>query len=169
MIRSSYSTKICRKDVKALSAAAFLTGFLCPFASLRGKTFSSRRFTIVSTVLLSICLIMGAQAQTSTKTDEPTRGSITGKVVNESGQPLAGAYVLLRVINSQTGRSVTTDSEGNFAVSGLDAGLYTLFANAPAYTPLVSDYPAYYRVGDSVRLELIRGGVITGSVINGAG
>ncbi len=71
-----------------------------------------------------------------------------------------------------TNRTAQTNSEGGFQVSGLDNGLYYVSAFAPAHVspPIDPDEtPRMYRVGDSVRLDLVRGGVITGTVTNGTG
>jgi Carboxypeptidase regulatory-like domain len=126
-------------------------------------------------LLIALCVVLPAQqpAPTPRKTDEPTIGNIDGKVVNESGQSLAGASVFVRPLNSPgSGRSTTTDVEGNFRVNGLEPALYTVSANAPAYTmvtPLFTNTPTYYRIGDTVRIDMIRGGAITGTVTNGLG
>ena len=61
-----------------------------------------------------------------------TTGTITGRVVNESGQPLSNASVFIR--GSQPllqPRTTTTDSEGNFQVAGLEPVLYGISASAP--------------------------------------
>ena len=102
--------------------------------------------------------------------EPPTIGLISGKIVNEAGQPLAGAAVYVRPLNpSNPARTTTSDAEGNFRVNNLDPGLYTIIANAPAYTLDSAAGPTYYRIGDSVRLQMIRGGVITGTVTNALG
>ncbi|HXR99716.1 MAG TPA: carboxypeptidase-like regulatory domain-containing protein [Pyrinomonadaceae bacterium] len=128
-------------------------------------------------VLLLLCGAVCFVAQEKTpsnnmgKTDQPTIGSIDGKVVNESGQPMAGAGVYVRTVNSGFNRSTTTDLEGNFRVNGLETGLYIVSANTPAYTnaPGDPDAPKYYRIGDSVRVDMVRGGAITGTVTNAMG
>jgi hypothetical protein len=128
------------------------------------------------TLILLTWLSVGVQGQEqspiSKTREEPATGEITGKVVNETGQPLAGAAVLVRSANNRLGgRSTTADSEGNFRVAGLEAGLYSVGANAPAYTSGVDPILAttYYRIGDNVRLEMVRGGAITGMVTNAFG
>ena len=127
-------------------------------------------------LILAIPLCVAAQTPVQSpgpRTNEPTTGTITGKVVNETGQPMPGAATFIRSVNNfGTGRTTATDSEGNFQVGGLEAGLYTIAASAPAYTSIPADPNApttYYRIGDSVRLELVRGGVITGTVTNALG
>jgi Carboxypeptidase regulatory-like domain len=106
-------------------------------------------------------------------TQEPAIGSITGSVVNESGQPLAGVRIGIREVSGgSAGRSSLTDAEGNFHIDGLGPALYFVTAYYPAYVTRPTDavWPFnYYRIGDSVRLELMRGGVITGTVLNATG
>jgi hypothetical protein len=127
----------------------------------------------VSALIIASCLAVCAQtpAPTPKTQDEPEIGAIDGKVVNENGQPLPGAAVLIRAVNSQSGRTTTTDADGNFRVSGLAHALYIISANEPAYSTLPLDPAArtYYRIGDSARVELIRGGAITGTVTNALG
>lgn len=124
-------------------------------------------------MLLLLCVAVHAQVPASAaKSETPATGSISGRVVNESGQPIAGAVLFVRTVNSGfAGRATATDAEGNFRINGLEPSLYTISANAPAYTT-ASDLltpPTFYRIGDSVRLELVRGGVITGTVTNALG
>ncbi len=129
---------------------------------------------MIKATFLMLLLSLSVVAQSATpNTSEPTTGTISGKVVNETGQPMAGASAFIRAVNSVvSGRTTVTDSEGNFIVSGLEPSLYTVAASAPAYTTITSDPnvpPTYYRIGDSVRLELVRGGVITGTITNASG
>ena len=130
-----------------------------------------RNLTILMVVLMATCVAVRAQAPSPTpkNSEEVSTGSISGKVVNENGQPLIGAAVFVRSLNSSIpGRRTSTDLEGAFRLNGLDPGLYSINANAPAYTTEPGP-PVYYRLGDSVRVELVRGGVITGVVTNALG
>lgn len=126
-------------------------------------------------LLVSLCLPVFSQSESTARknTDEPESGPITGKVVNEMGQPLAGASVFVRAANTLTlGRTTTSDADGNFRIGGLEAALYSVFALAPAYTSGSGDLGmpiTHYRIGDNVRVEMVRGGAITGTVTNGAG
>ena len=122
-------------------------------------------------VLIAFCVVTQGQEPSSApkSTDEPVSGNISGTVVNESGQPVAGASLVVRRTNSTSGRTTTTDAEGNFRVNNLDRGLYQITANAPAHIALPSNPLSYYRIGDAVNLRLVRGGVITGTVTNSFG
>jgi hypothetical protein len=126
-------------------------------------------------LLVSVCLSVRGQSEStpSKDTKEPTRGDITGKVVNESGQPLAGATVVARATNNNLmGRITTSDAEGSFRIGGLETALYTIGASSPGYTSESSAMGlpgTHYRIGDNVRVEMVRGGAITGTVANAAG
>ena len=132
-----------------------------------------RQYFSVLIVMTCLCAVTRGQSLSTKAADEPTRGTISGKVVNESGQPMAGASAFVRPVNStSTGRTLTTDADGNFQANNLEPGLYVVTANAPAYTISTLGDPnstTYYRIGDSVNLQLVRGGVITGSVTNAMG
>lgn len=133
-----------------------------------------QKLIAASILIISLFIILRAQQPSATpkRTDEPVTGVIDGKVVNESGQPLAGAALFVRAVNSAgIGRTTTSDVDGNFRVSGLEPALYSVTGNAPAYTTLLTDptSPTYYRIGDTVRLEMVRGGAITGTVTNALG
>src|ERR1043166_7991946 len=129
-------------------------------------------------LLLFCCAVVLAQTAAPVATpavanpDELTTGAISGSVVNESGQPFAGVQVFVRPINTTVpGRTVFTDSEGTFRINGLAAALYAVSASAPGYVLPSTDssvLPTYHRIGENVRIQLVRGGVITGSVTNAA-
>lgn len=133
-----------------------------------------RYLNFLAPLILLITLSSGVAAQSPTDEDAKKTGKITGQVVNDSGQPLANATVLVRAFGSSgPGRTITTDSEGSFQVSGLDPSAYIISALFPTYVPAPRDPDVnpigYYHVGDSVRLEMMRGGVITGTVTRSAG
>ena len=128
--------------------------------------------TALCLTLLLIGVIANAQQSTSAEqTTESSRGNIIGTVLGDRGQPLAGANIVVRRMNVIGGaaRQLTTNNDGNFEAKNLEPGLYSVFVSAPVYVlpPRDRDTPApVYRPGDSVRFELIRGGVITGTVTN---
>lgn len=132
---------------------------------------------VVSLVALSSLCVMAQIQQPDAGTDKaetPSSGAITGRVVNESGQPLQNAVI--SAVPARGGGSyvyVATDREGNFQLEGLEPKLsYYVTASMPAYTTLPRESGAQaptYRAGDSVTLTLTKGGVITGKVRNAAG
>src|SRR5688572_33411018 len=92
-----------------------------------------RLVLVVLALLCAISIRPVAQAQRDETPTQTTTGAITGRVVNENGQPLPNVSVSLR--GSQPllqPRTTTTDNEGNFQVVGLDAVLYGIFAFTPA-------------------------------------
>lgn len=117
--------------------------------------------------------VSGQEKPDQQKWNKPSTGTISGTVSNESGYPLAGAVVYVRPLNSTTlARTVLTDAEGKFVLHSLDSTLYKVWAIVPAYVMperAIGDRNTYYRVGDSVRLEMMLGGVITGKVTSAAG
>ena len=133
-----------------------------------------QKLIAASILVIASCGWLRAQIPASSpkKPDEPVTGVISGRVVNESGQPLAGASLFVRAMNGAgNSRTTISDVDGNFRVSGLEPALYIVSGNAPAYTtvPSQTGLPTYYRIGDTVNLELIHGGAITGTVTNSLG
>jgi Carboxypeptidase regulatory-like domain len=129
-------------------------------------------FAIVA--LIPFNAIGQAQEVQPSRGGEPRQSSaITGKVVNEGGQPLAGAFVQVREINSvRTNQTVVSGQNGVFRLEGLADSSYYLSAALPAYTPKrppPNSLAPQYKIGDSVTIVLIRGGVVTGTVTNADG
>src|SRR5262245_6081825 len=113
---------------------------------------------------------------------EPKTGSIKGRVVGEDGQPMANIPVVATAIGRAAARSAgparqgaqtNTDDDGAFEFEGLAPASYVISASAPGYItpPPIEDEesPGVYHVGDSANITLVRGGVITGKVLNVAG
>jgi hypothetical protein len=102
----------------------------------------------------------------------PKPGAITGTVVNENGQPLQNVVVYARAFSSMRNvQAAISDSEGKFEVSGLEPQTYQLFARHTVYSlrPREDGKPNNYHVGDSVKLVMVKGGVITGTVTTRTG
>ena len=92
-------------------------------------------------------------------------GSIKGRVLSD-GQAITNATVTVSSVNTpRQSRGVPTNDNGDFEVKGLDAGMYRVQVWAPAHVSLPADpQQEIYRVGDSVTLNMVKGGVITGKV-----
>ncbi len=102
-------------------------------------------------------------------------GVITGRVVNEDGQPISHAILSISGVTGSlkqttNNRETVGDDDGNFRADGLEPMPYLVSAWAPGYVPATQPSDArFVRVGDFVTVKLIRGGVITGRVTNSAG
>lgn len=130
-------------------------------------------------LLLVFAVSVAAQAQQPApkeKSDAPGSGTINGRVVNESGQPLSNAQVSVRTVGpsgvATAPFATNTDRDGTFQVFGLDQAAYYVSAWAPSYVPQprepASTTVPTYRPGDSVTLTLVKGGAVTGTVLNAA-
>lgn len=129
------------------------------------------------TIILSLAILcFGAATQTfaqSQADENSTRtGEITGRVLNEAGEPIPHALIFVAGQGAAVQRTAVADEAGNFVVSGLDTLLYFVGASAPSYSTVVREpnaSPSLYRIGDSVTLNLVKGGVITGTVTSATG
>jgi hypothetical protein len=106
----------------------------------------------------------------------PQYGSITGRVMGEDG-PLPYAAVTVSPVGNRArgnaSRNVTADDEGNFKIDGLRPIAWRVTATAPGYVSDASldgdTKSSYHRTGDSVTIQMVKGGVITGRVLNSLG
>ena len=73
-----------------------------------------------------------AQSQSDETGSDNSKGTITGRVVDQNGQPLANALVNVRSYGvNAPGGTATTDREGNFRVGGLEPFAYMVSATIP--------------------------------------
>ena len=124
-------------------------------------------------VILLTSLLTPAQVQQPVA-ETSKSGSITGKVVNEKGEPLPNARVSVQAVGAARSRAAAiTERDGTFRADGLEPVPYRIDVSMPAYIshPSENEEPRekQYQVGDSVTFVLIKGGVITGTVTNVAG
>lgn len=110
--------------------------------------------------------------------EKPTRGSLSGRVLSDAGQPMAeisvmaiqsGAQDANNAIGFMNVRSALTDAAGNFSLDDLRPGAYKMNVFAPGYVLSDFDEGKYFRPGDHVTLRLVKGGVITGTVTDSSG
>mgnify|MGYP002783972240 CR=1 FL=1 len=106
------------------------------------------------------------------------KGTITGRVVSDEGAGIPGITVRLTPTGATRlgqARSTSSDDEGNFRFNDLPAQVYSIeVSGGRAYVPAPKSAaeraePRRVRIGESVTLTMIRGGVITGRVTNPAG
>jgi hypothetical protein len=122
-------------------------------------------------ILLFTSFCMCAQTGQPATAKVNTKTVITGRVVNENGEPHVNANVLIRP-DTPEGLPVTqttTNREGVFKLSGLERGSYTVSAAVPAHIPKSFDTRPVYKDEDVVTLVLMKGGVITGTVTSAKG
>jgi len=114
-------------------------------------------------------------------TTRPQRsGGITGRVIGDGGQALAGAPVFVwsaNLASNPAGASAAllqpplSDQDGWFEAKNVTPGAYSISVRVPGYISASDgdDGPPFYRPGDSVTIRLIKGGVITGRVTGSDG
>ena len=122
-------------------------------------------------VLLCSISVLG---QTSTKpvTDNSAKiGSIKGRVVNESGQPMPNVTISVRAFGANRAEQLFTDNDGKFEATGLEPVNYQVTAWLSSYiqVPRDDNAPNNYRIGESLRIVMTKGGVITGTVTTQTG
>src|ERR1041385_7914053 len=116
-----------------------------------------------ATFLLSITWVLftftNSNGQASQKTEKPGTNTISGRVINESGQGQPNVRVFLFATRGpQIREAVATDDSGKFVFEGLARGMYTISAQSPGYVSSRDpDAPAHNRPGDSVTLILRKG------------
>lgn len=142
------------------------------------STHVSKAFTPLASILVSTDSGNEASAQRSTSPDDQNDSakrrskSITGRLVDESGQPIPNAAVYVRKAGPPTSpsRSLGTDEDGRFHADDLTSGAYSVSAYAPGYVPATEAVEReYYRAGDVVNLRVTKGGIVTGTVTNSSG
>lgn len=126
---------------------------------------------LTSLLVFSLCSICVAQIPTA-----ESMASVSGRVTI-GGKSAAGITVVATVSNSpvdnHTVAKTETDDEGNYRLTGLAAGRFTITPLARAFVVAVSD--SYKQPGQTVNIAenesigkidfaLVRGGVITGRI-----
>lgn len=98
--------------------------------------------------------------------------SITGRLVNDSGQAIPNAAVYVRKVGASANisRNIGTDEDGRFRADDLPPGAYTVSAYVPGFVNETDTLDRqYYRPGETVTLRMIKGGVVSGTVTNSSG
>src|SRR6185369_4708093 len=114
-------------------------------------------------VLLTLLILFCAGQALSQET------SIAGRVVASSGNfPIVNARVIARAAGGPTSmRMATTDEDGKFKLTDLSPGNYVVRVGAVGYIPEPSfTASSFYRPGENITIRMIKGGVITGRVLN---
>jgi Carboxypeptidase regulatory-like domain/TonB dependent receptor len=111
----------------------------------RKDHYMKHRAVIVAAFLMAaLPVLLFGQAQTT--------GRITGRVVDDGGQPVAGAEVSARSTERQFERSATTSANGEFTIPLLPIGPYVVTVVSPGKQPEV--YNVRVGVGESSALDV---------------
>lgn len=143
---------------------------------------SKPAFSAGAVSALLFCLLPNILGYSQTKSAQPAgTASISGRVFIK-GEPIRGVMVSLQ--SQQPGQvsnmrnQAKTDGNGQFRLTGIQAGRYSLMALAPGfYMPGESDYGFRGKTillseGEQVEnidIEIVRGGVIAGRVTDANG
>ncbi len=129
---------------------------------------------VLSLIIICATTFRIATAQTmakeNTKAANQARrdGVITVRVVNDTGQPIAGAPILVEKVGDKgmSGLRIgNADDEGAFKATGLGPGSYTISTIVPGYVVAMTDSERnHHHPGENVTINLVKGGVITGRV-----
>jgi hypothetical protein len=114
-----------------------------------GRLRTCQSFRTAATLLLLLFFV----GRDSVLQAQGTSG-IRGSVSDESGQPIAGAKVLIRDDASGAESKAVTDADGNFAVMGLQAGNYSVSAAHEGFTTTVNAH-LDLTVNRQLRLEIM--------------
>jgi hypothetical protein len=139
--------------------------------------FSARYLCAVLLTMLSLPILLIAQTATP-QTSKTPRSSVSGRVtIKEKG--LGGVMVALRKSELQMPyepfQKATTDMDGFYRIPNVPPGNYEVVPTVPAFVPAVKESRGkQILVGDDDNVEginfaLVRGGVITGRVIDADG
>src|ERR1700737_3999785 len=89
-----------------------------------------RKFQVALLLVLSLIVVVGAYAQTSTS------GGIEGKVTDRSGAPLPGVTLEIKSPNLQGTKVAISDANGVFRFAFLPPGVYSLNATLTGFSPV---------------------------------
>lgn len=104
-------------------------------------------------------------------------GSLAGVIKTPDGEPIARAHVLVTGADLQLVRTVVADNAGSYVFSDLPAGRYAIVASSPGYVDAQFGQEMPSQLGTPIQLAnrqkldhlditLLKGGVITGTLVN---
>jgi Carboxypeptidase regulatory-like domain len=117
---------------------------------------------VITVIVAAFCFQSSAFGQAT--------GGVKGKIRNNRGEPISGASVTARQDSNEL-RSTTSNSKGEFTLSGLEPGTYTFMFDAAGYASAMSNKTEIRRnktidLGDRLILHVDKGTlvIVQGSV-----
>ena len=105
------------------------------------------RMSVLRLVVFVLCSMAPVFAQTTT-------GSIVGTVTDPSGAVVSNAAVTVTNMDTNISTRTTTDSSGNYVVTPLPVGRYSVSVEAPGFKKSVSSNITL-NVQDRVRVDSV--------------
>jgi len=103
---------------------------------------SSKPFVLITFCILGLTGLLAAQENPPVAArNKPHSSQLSATVVDTSGAVIAGAIVEVRGASGAAQRTVQSDGNGFFTISGLPAGDYRLGVSHPALKPKKSPSP----------------------------
>lgn len=78
-------------------------------------------------------LLAGQEKTTAAKPDRIRAPHLSGSIVDASGAVIVGANVQVRSVDGVVQKTVSSDTNGSFSISGLQAGNYRLIVSSPGF------------------------------------
>jgi hypothetical protein len=88
------------------------------------------------------------------RTDQPEYGAIFGRVTEDTGSPISGATVTARNEGRSLSFRAVTDLSGNYRISSLPQGRYSVFAEAPKHHSRMM-YGIIVNRAEEVQLDIV--------------
>jgi iron complex outermembrane receptor protein len=108
-------------------------------------------FSIIVTRVLALVCIAGFAGSLATLSAQESSGSMRGTVVDQSGKTVPGAAIAIRGLGTDAPAAVT-NAEGQFTISGLAAGTYSVQASAAGFAVL--EKPVTVTAGNATEISL---------------
>ncbi len=128
------ATFTLKHGVTAVSGAVTYTGTTATFtpaANLASSTVYTATITTGTKDIAGNAMASNHIWSFTTGTASSSTGTISGRLVDNDGNPVANATVSL----GNTGMDTITDANGNYSFSGVEPGTYSVGFNATGYEP----------------------------------
>jgi iron complex outermembrane receptor protein len=108
-------------------------------------------FSIIATRVLGLVCLLGLAGSFAALSAQENAGSVRGTVVDQAGKAIPGAAIAIR--GAARGNQVTVaDSAGQFTISGLPAGTYSVQASVAGFAVL--ERQVTVTAGDAAEISL---------------